>query len=230
MEGKKFVVAIDGPAGAGKGTVARLVAQRLGYLYVDTGAMYRAVTWKALRVGADLTDENQLATIAANLSLNFHEGKEGYRVLVDGQDVSEKIRDEEISQKSHYAASSLLVRQVLWAKQRQLRVKHHLVMEGRDIGSIVFPDAQVKIYLDASLKERARRRYLQLKEKGLPADLEAIKKEIALRDERDLHRSIAPLVRLPEAVYLDTTNLTIGEEVEIIVNVCRQRGAPDPSK
>jgi len=218
------VVAIDGPAAAGKGTVARLVARRLGFLFVDSGAMYRAITLKALKAGINLSDETKIKELAARTKLELFDTPSGYRVLMDGEDISREIRDEEVSRNTHYIASCLAVREILWQIQRYFRKKHHLVMEGRDISTKVFPDAQVKIYLDASLEERARRRYLQLKEKGLPADLEAIKNQMLARDQKDLQRSIAPLICPPDAHYLDTTGMSIEQVVDAIMEICRQKG------
>jgi len=220
---RHFVIAIDGPAGAGKGTVAKLAAERLGFLYVDTGAMYRALTLKALRKGLDLEDESALAGMARSTDLQLYPRPGGCGVRLDGQDVSEDIRTEEVSRNSHYIASTYAIREIMWEMQRRYRETSDLVMEGRDIGSIVFPDAQLKIYLDASVAERAARRYRQLQEKGQPADIQEIEKDITARDEKDRNRSIAPLLRLPDAVYIDSTSMTIAAEVDEIVRLYHER-------
>ena len=219
---KNFVIAIDGPAGAGKSTVAKIVAEKLGFLYVDTGAMYRALTLKAMKKNIDFRNKEELIKMAENTDLKLYQDTK-YRVILDGEDVSEEIRKEEVSKNTHFVASIFEIREILWKMQRSFRETSNIVMEGRDIGSKVFPDAQLKIYLDASVEERAKRRYLQLKEKGEIADIEEIKKEVIERDKKDRNRKIAPLVKLPDAVYLDTTNLTIQEVVERIINLYHQK-------
>jgi len=215
---KKFVIAIDGPAGAGKSTVAKLVAKKLGFLYVDTGAMYRALTLKAINEKIPFSDGKKLIEMAGNTSIELQDDT-NYKVFLDGKDVSTAIRTEEVSKGTQFIASILPIREILWKMQRDLRERYNIVMEGRDIGSKVFPDAQLKIFLDASVKERAKRRYLQLKEMGIEGDLRMIKKEILERDEKDRKRSISPLVQLPDAVYIDTTGMTIPQVVESIVNL-----------
>lgn len=218
---KKFVIAIDGPAGAGKSTVSKLVAKRLNFLYVDTGAMYRALTLKAIKQNIKWEDKEKLIEMAKNTKIEL-EDNEKYKVILDDKDVSDEIRKEEISKNSGYIASILEIRKILWEIQRSFREKYDIVMEGRDIGSKVFPDAQLKIYLDASVEERTKRRYLQLKEMGIEEDIEKIKKEIIERDKKDKEREIAPLVKLDDYYYLDTTNLTIDQVVEKIINIYKK--------
>jgi len=220
---KRFVIAIDGPAGAGKGTVSRLVAQRLGFLYVDTGAMYRALTLKALRLKVPMDCPARLIEMARQTRIELIPDTGGCRVLLDGEDVSEEIRSEDVSRWSHAVSCIREVREVLWKLQREERERHDLVMEGRDIGSVVFPDADLKVYLDADVAERARRRYLQLRQKGMPARLEDVRRELVERDRRDSERETAPLVRLPDAVYIDSTRMSIDEEVDLIVRLARER-------
>ncbi|MCM8772981.1 MAG: (d)CMP kinase [Candidatus Omnitrophica bacterium] len=219
---KNFVVAIDGPAGAGKSTVAKIVAKKLKFLYVDTGAMYRALTLKAMKLGIPWNEKEKLIEMAKNTKIELLDNDK-YRVLLDGEDVSEEIRKEEVSKNSDYVASILEIRQILWGKQRDFREKYNIVMEGRDIGSKVFPDAQLKIFLDASVEERAKRRYLQLKGMGIEINLEEIKKEIIKRDERDKNREIAPLIKSDDYYYIDTTNLTIEEVVEKIIKLYEKK-------
>jgi len=218
-----FVIAIDGPAGAGKSTVAKLVARKLGFLYVDTGAMYRALTFKAMLTGIALDDAPSIISMAKKTQISLVQNKEEYHVILDGNDVSEEIRSESVSKNSHFIASILQVRQILWEMQREFRKRHNLVMEGRDIGSVVFPDAQLKIFLDASVEERARRRYLQLKEKQMAQDIEEIKRDIIERDRRDSSRTVAPLVRPPDAIYVDSTGMKIEDEVSLIVSLYLKR-------
>ncbi len=221
---KHFVVAIDGPAGSGKSTVAQLVARRLGFLYVDTGAMYRALTLKALEEGIPLEDSEAIAAMAESSRLTLARAPDGSSaVILDGRDVGDRIRTEEVSRNTGFIASNPGVRACLWRVQRALRDRYDLVMEGRDIGSIVFPDAQVKIYLDATPEERTARRFRQLMEKGMAADERRIRADIEARDARDRARTIAPLVRLPDAIYIDSTGMRIEDEVNQIVALCRER-------
>jgi len=212
---KNIVIAIDGPAGAGKSTVAKLVARKLGFLYIDTGAMYRCLTLKAMENNINWDDKEKLIEMAKNTNIEFI-SNDGYRVIMDGKNVSEAIRDEEVSKNTKHIASILEIREILWEKQRNYREKFNLVMEGRDIGSKVFPDAQIKIYLDASIDERTKRRYLQLKQMGIEEEIEKIKKDVEQRDEVDRKREIAPLMKVPDAIYIDTTGLTIDQVVNKI--------------
>ncbi len=212
---KNIVIAIDGPAGAGKSTVAKLVARKLGFLYIDTGAMYRCLTLKAMENNINWDDKEKLIEMAKNTNIEFISNDE-YRVIMDGKDVSEAIRNEEVSRNTKHIASILEIREILWEKQRNYREKFNIVMEGRDIGSKVFPDAQIKIYLDASIDERTKRRYLQLKQMGIEEEIEKIKKDVEQRDEVDRKREIAPLMKVPDAIYIDTTGLTIDQVVNKI--------------
>lgn len=220
---KNFVIAIDGPAGAGKSTIAKIVAEKLGFLYVDTGAMYRALTLKALKERLDLNNSKVLIDMAQKSKIELLQTKNSYKVLLDGHDVTEEIRTEEVSKNSHFIASIPDIREILWNIQRSYRNHYNIVMEGRDIGTVVFPDAQVKIFLDASLEERAKRRYLQLKEKGIQIDIEKLKEEIIKRDEKDSKRNIAPLKKHPEAIVIDTTNMSIEEEVLLVSDIYRKK-------
>lgn len=218
-----LVIAIDGPAASGKSTVAKMVAQRLGYLYVDTGAMYRAVTLKALRFGMNLDDGEALAALAQMTDIAFvPEPDGGVRVLLDGEDVSEAIRKPEVSEWASIVSAFPGVREALTAKQKALAMQGGVVMEGRDIQTIIAPDAEVKIFLTATQEERARRRWLELQQRGFNARYEDVLKEIRERDERDSTRSIAPLQKAPDALEIDTTNMTPEEVAELIVSLARK--------
>ena len=217
---KKLVVAIDGPAGAGKSTVAQLAAKELGYTYIDTGAMYRAVAWKVLQQGGEVTDEKILAVIPdIDVDLSYENGKTTVRV--DGQDVTGEIRTPEVSHIVSQVAALGPVREKMVDLQRKMAERGGVLMDGRDIATNVLPDADVKIYLTASIAERANRRYKELREKGLAVNLADIERDIAARDKADMEREISPLVQAEDATLLDTTGMTIPEVVARIIGMCR---------
>ena len=217
---KKLVVAIDGPAGAGKSTVAQLAAKELGYTYIDTGAMYRAVAWKVLQQGGEVTDEKILAVIPdIDVDLSYENGKTTVRV--DGQDVTGEIRTPEVSHIVSQVAALGPVREKMVDLQRKMAERGGVLMDGRDIATNVLPGADVKIYLTASIAERANRRYKELREKGLAVNLADIEHDIAARDKADMEREISPLVQAEEATLLDTTGMTIPEVVARIIGMCR---------
>ncbi|EEX70183.1 (d)CMP kinase [Mitsuokella multacida] len=217
---KKLVVAIDGPAGAGKSTVAQLAAKELGYTYIDTGAMYRAVAWKVLQQGGEVTDEKILAVIPdIDVDLSYENGKTTVRV--DGQDVTGEIRTPEVSHIVSQVAALGPVREKMVDLQRKMAERGGVLMDGRDIATNVLPGADVKIYLTASIAERANRRYKELREKGLAVNLADIEHDIAARDKADMEREISPLVQAEDATLLDTTGMTIPEVVARIIGMCR---------
>lgn len=217
---KKLVVAIDGPAGAGKSTVAQLAAKELGYMYIDTGAMYRAVAWKVLQQGGEVTDEKILAVIPdIDVDLSYENGKTTVRV--DGQDVTGEIRTPEVSHIVSQVAALGPVREKMVDLQRKMAERGGVLMDGRDIATNVLPGADVKIYLTASIAERANRRYKELREKGLAVNLADIEHDIAARDKADMEREISPLVQAEDATLLDTTGMTIPEVVARIIGMCR---------
>ncbi len=213
------VIAIDGPSASGKGTVAARVAAALGLHYLDSGALYRLVALAALRAGTDFGDEGLLAHLAEGMEVAFAEGS----VRLAGEEVGEAMRAEEVSAAASRVAARPAVRQVLLTRQRGFRQPPGLVADGRDMGSIVFPDAILKVYLTADLETRARRRYKQLMEKGMYAKIEDVVEELRRRDERDSTRPIAPLRHYHDAIFLDTTGLTVEQAVEKILGWWRER-------
>jgi len=205
-----MIITIDGPAGSGKSTAARKLAEALGIPYLDTGATYRAVTLLALQRGVDLTDEKALEQLARSAEIRLENSPDGLRVILNGRDVTEQIRSPEVSDNSHYVASCPAVRQVLVELQRSLGSQlGDFVSEGRDQGSVVFPQADIKFYLTASVKERAARRCQQLAESGHDVQPDHVLRAIEQRDRRDRTRPIAPLVKPDGAIVIDTTNNTI---------------------
>lgn len=209
-------IAIDGPAGAGKSTIARKVAADLSYIYVDTGAMYRAIALYLIRNEIPVTEEAEVkrALASIEISIQYQEGEQ--QVLLNKENVSGLIRTEEVGNMASAAAALPSVREKLLELQRTLAAAYNVVMDGRDIGTNILPNAQLKIYLTASVEERAARRYRELTAKGVTCDLDEIKSDIEKRDYQDMHRKIAPLCQAKDAVYLDSSNLTIEEVVEKI--------------
>ena len=216
---KNLVVAIDGPAGAGKSTVAQLAARKLGCTYIDTGAMYRAVAWKTLQRKQPVTDELILDVVKdVHVELAYVEGKT--TVSVDGTDVTGEIRTPEVTAIVSQVAALGPVRSRMVELQRRMAAKGSVLMDGRDIATSVLPDANVKIFLTASIEERARRRYKEMQAKGYDVSLEELQKDIAARDKADSEREISPLVQAPDAELLDTSNMGIDEVVQAIIDRC----------
>ena len=219
----KLIIAIDGPVGSGKSTVARRVAEMLGYTHLDSGAMYRAVGLKALRCGVPLDSPERLAELAsaAHIDLAPREGK--LRVILDGEDVTEAIRAPEVSHAASVVAVVPGVRHPMVAEQRRAGQQGGVVMEGRDIGSVVFPHADLKIFLDASAEVRAGRRQRELQEKGEPMEFEKVLEEVHIRDRRDREREMSPLVRAADAVVVDNTAMDAEETARAIVLLAREK-------
>lgn len=216
------IIAIDGPAGAGKSTVAKQVAEALGFALLDTGAMYRAATWWALHRGVDLDNPDAVASATREMPLEMREENGRLKILVNGIDVTEVIRSQEVTRQIFKLDQNPGVRRHLAALQRAFGATQATVAEGRDIGTVVFPKAKCKIFLDASLDERARRRAEQLRAQGVETDLEALSREIADRDRRACERKESPLRRADDAVLVDTTSMTLDEVVDGIVHLARE--------
>ena len=212
-----MIIAIDGPAGSGKSTIAKLVAKRLNYRYIDTGAMYRAVAWTAQKKGLRLTDETAMAELARSLKIEFVPGADGQSVLVDGENATAHLKNETVGKGAATVAAQKSVREVLVARQRQIGETGNVVMDGRDIGTVVFPQANKKFFFVADAEERGRRRYEELKSKNPDLDLKIIIEEIRQRDHEDCNRKISPLVRAEDALEVDTTRLSIEEVTDHVL-------------
>ncbi len=211
------VIAIDGPGGAGKGTVCRRVARQLGWHLLDSGSLYRVTAYAATQQGLDLADSAAVAAVARNLDLRFDDGPDDTQVILEEKDITNEIRSEKTGKLASIVAADPAVREALIDRQRAFAVVPGLVADGRDMGSIVFPNAGLKIFLTASVAERARRRYKQLKDKGMNVSLPALSRDMEERDRRDSERSVAPLRACDDARVLDSTDLDIPEVVEQVI-------------
>ena len=220
LKGK--IIALDGPAGSGKSTTAKMLAARLGYVYLDTGAMYRALTYFALKSKIAPSDGDKLAAIAERVPIEFETHEDINRVFINGEDVTEQIRTPEVTQHVSEVSAHKDVRAAMVAKQREMGKKGSIVAEGRDTTTVVFTNADVKIYLAASVKERARRRLLDLTKMGISTTLEEQEADINRRDGHDSNRKHSPLKKAPGAIAVDTTDMTIEGQVDYIISLIRQ--------
>lgn len=218
-----FQIAIDGPAAAGKSTVAKILSKKLGFVYIDTGAMYRSLTYKALKEKKELDRGAALAALLESTDIRLEYGESGQKVFVDGKDVTEQIRYPEVSSQVSLVSSFAEVRKEMVRRQRVLAESCNVVMDGRDIGTHVLPAAQVKIFLRASVDERAVRRFREEELKGRHPSMESLRSAIALRDRKDMERAVSPLVKADDAVEVDTTALTIDEVVKKILDTVNKR-------
>ncbi len=221
---KKLVIAIDGPAGAGKSTIAKLLAERLKIRYLDTGAMYRALTWRALQDQIAIEDEAGLAALFRRLNMEVILAEQGQRILLDGVDATPFLRLPKVSELVSPLSAHGEIRKIMVEKQRKMAAEGEIVLDGRDIGTVILPDAPLKIYLTASLEERTRRRLKDYACQGIQMCFADLMQEIAARDQRDSSRQHAPLLQAKDAVYLDSTVLNQIQVVEMIEELCRQRG------
>ena len=218
-----YSIAIDGPAGAGKSTLARRLAKELGYIYVDTGAMYRAIGLYALRAGVDPADAARVEGLLPQIALRLENPAGAQRIYLNGEDVSEAIRAEAIGMAASDVSAHPAVRQFLLDTQRQMARTHDLLMDGRDIGTVILPNATVKIFLTASPEARAKRRMLELRQKGQPADYDTVLEDIRQRDWQDTHRAAAPLKQAPDAVLVDTSEMDFEESFQTLKNLILQK-------
>lgn len=222
---KNIQIAIDGPAGAGKSTIAKIVAETLGFTYIDTGAMYRAVTYKALKQNIHLNDEEKLAEMIEVSTIALKPSPQGQLVFLDGEDVSAEIRSNEVTSSVSQVAAHAKIRELLVAEQQKLAANGGVVMDGRDIATHVLKDAELKIFMSATVEERARRRFIDNEKRGIESSIEKLQEEIALRDKMDSEREVSPLIQAEDALFLDTTDLSIDEAAQAILTLAKEKMA-----
>lgn len=220
---KTIRIAIDGPAGAGKSTIAKLAAEKLNYTYVDTGAMYRAITYKSIKNGLDLSSEQEIVKLLEETSIELQPSENGQQVYLDGENVSEAIRTQDVTANVSQVAAHALVREDLVKRQMVLANTGGVIMDGRDIGTHVIPDAELKIFMSASADERARRRFVDNEKRGIHIEFEELKADIIRRDKFDSEREASPLVQAEDALYLDTTDLSIEQVVDEIYMLAKAK-------
>lgn len=220
---KKIQIAIDGPAGAGKSTIAKIVAETLSFTYIDTGAMYRAVTYKAMQQNIQLHDAAIIEDMLRATTIELQPSSQGQLIFVDGVDVSEAVRTNEVTANVSEVAAHANIREILVAMQQQLAAAGGVVMDGRDIATHVLKDAELKIFMSATVEERARRRFLDNERRGIPSSIEQLQEEIALRDKLDSEREASPLIQAEDALFLDTTHLTIDEAAAEILKLANEK-------
>lgn len=216
-------IAIDGPAGAGKSTISKFVATEIGYLYIDTGAMYRAIGYKALKSGISLEDEALLGELVKSTRIELKITDNGQGVFVDGENVSDKIRTAEVSMAASRVSAVPCVREILVDLQREIAGNNNVVMDGRDIGTVVLPNAEIKIFLTATAEDRAMRRYIEMKEKGVETSYQEVLEDMQKRDYNDTHRAVSPLKAAEDAKVIDTSGQTLGESVQLLLGYIKQR-------
>lgn len=221
---RQLQIAIDGPAAAGKSTAAKIVAARLSYIYIDTGAMYRAITYKALEQNIDVEDGKKLGELLHGTTITLEQAENGQMVLLDGLDVTEAIRTDVVTNNVSAVSRHSEIRRDMTARQQQLAAKGGVVMDGRDIGTSVLPEADVKIFLLAGVEERAKRRHAENLKKGFSSDLENLKREIAARDKMDMERAESPLQKAEGAIEIDTTFMTVDQVVDAILSAAGVEG------
>ena len=216
-----MIIAIDGPAGSGKGTVAKIIAKKIDAIYIDTGAMYRCVTLEAINKNIKVEEIEKIQKLLDNINIDLRQENGSLKIYLNNKDVSSEIRTEEVSKFASAYSAIDIVREKMVKFQREMAISKDVVMEGRDIGTVVFPNADIKIYLDATPEERANRRFKQNKEKNISSNYEEVLREIKIRDERDITREISPLKKADDAIYIDSTDLTIEEVVNKILEIVK---------